>query len=139
MLKLEYTVLCEFARLEAGGKFTLIGVFPNGIGTPMIPFPLPALTFFQVMRADSVGQYKINARLSQLDNGHVLATAQGVIQVGQPGTVVAPLTFANLKFTAFGVYTFSVDIEGQPDPFMTEFSIAHIPNAARFMPGFPGS
>jgi hypothetical protein len=103
----------------------------------MLPFQMPALTFFQVMKADTVGQYKLKASLRQLSNGHLLASAQGLIPVVQPGVVIAPLTLGNLKFNAWDSYTFSVEVEGQSEPFVTEFQVAQVP-FPQFMQGFPG-
>jgi hypothetical protein len=137
MLTHQYTAICEFARLEMGGKWTIIGLFPNGIGTPAIPFPLPVLTFFQALAADAPGQYKFNAKLSQLDTGRVLVNAQGVIQIVQAGPIIVPVPLANIQFQAFGMYTWSLEIEGQADPFLTEFQVAHVPQQMRFMPGPP--
>jgi hypothetical protein len=98
---------------------------------------IPVLTFFQVMKSDTAGQYKLKATLRQLSNGHLLASAQGALPVGQPGLVVAPLALANLKFNAWDSYTFSVEVEGQSDPFVTEFQVAQVP-FPQFMPGSPG-
>lgn len=127
-LQHDYTMICEFARLEAGGKWTIIGMFPNGIGTPMIPFPLPALTFFQALHTDAKGQYKFTARLTQLITGQMLAQAQGAIQTQQAGPVILPITLGNLQFKAFGTYSWALEIEGQDDgPFVTQFEVSHVP------------
>jgi hypothetical protein len=123
----DYTVVCEFARHEIGGKFTLIGVFPNGIGTPQIPFPLPMLTFLNMLRADSAGAYKFVGKLSLLATGEKLAQAEGMIQTGAAGPVVLPIAMGNLQFKAFGSYIWSLEIQGQEEPFVTEFQVAHVP------------
>ena len=136
MLNHKYTLVCEYARQEAGGKFIIIGLFPNGIGTPQIPFPLPTLTFFQVLQADAPGNFKFNAKLSQLDTGAVLANVQGAIQAGQVGPVVMAIPLPNLQFKAFGVYTWALEIEGQ-EPFITEFNVEHVPQQLRFVPPPP--
>lgn len=123
----EYTLLCEMARQEMGGKFTIIGLFPNGIGTPQIPFPLPILTFFNALRADAPGAYKFSGKLSLLATGEKLAQADGIIQTVAAGPVVMPIPLPNLQFKAFGSYTWSLEIQGQDEPFVTEFQIAHVP------------
>src|ERR1700733_12101788 len=98
MLTHEYTAICEFARMEAGGKWIIIGLFPNGIATPMIPFPLPMLTFFQVLKTDRPGLYRFKGKLSELTTGNALAHAQGQITAGQAGPIVFPAAFPNLQF-----------------------------------------
>jgi hypothetical protein len=130
----DYTLICEYARPEAGGKYIIIGMFPNGIGTPVIPFPLPYLTFFNALRADAPGTYKFLGKLTQLD-GTLLAKAEGVIQTGQAGPIIMPIPLQNLQFKAFGSYGWSLEIEGQSDPFVTEFQISHVPPQVMFPPG----
>ncbi len=122
----DYTVICEMVRPEIGGKFTLIGMFPNGIATPQIPFPLPFLTFFNALRTESAGAYKFSGKLSQLATGEMVAAVQGLIQAGGPGPVILPVSFPNLNFKAFGSYVWALEIEGQDDPFVTEFQLAHV-------------
>lgn len=129
-----YTLVCEFARMEAGGKFIIIGLFPNGIGTPMIPFPLPSLTFFNALRADAPGSYNFTGTLAELTTGNMVAQAKGQIQAMAAGPVVMPIQLPNIQFRAFGTYTWSMEIAGQADPFLTEFQIAHVPPQVRFMP-----
>jgi hypothetical protein len=138
MLTHNYTLVCEHARQEFGGKCTVIGIFPNGIATPQIPFPLPTLTFFQALHADAPGQYKFSAKLSQLDTGTVLAAAQGLIHAGTVGPVIMPIALANLQFKAFGLYSWSLEIEGQAEPFLTQFQVAHMPQQPiRIVPPAP--
>ena len=122
----DYTLLCEFARQEAGGKFIIIGLFPNGIGTPMIPFPLPYLTFFSVLKAETLGEFKFRAQLRPFSGGPFLAEVHGAMQVVEFGPVIIPVTLANMQFRETGTYTWSLHIEGQ-DPFLTEFRVFVIP------------
>ncbi len=123
----DYTLLCEFARAELGGKYTIIGLFPNGIGTPQIPFPLPLLTFFNALRSEGPGANKFNAKLSQLSTGELVVQASGMIQNSGRGPILLPIGFANVQFKAFGSYIWSLEIEGQDEPFVTEFEITHVP------------
>jgi hypothetical protein len=134
MLTHQYTAICEYARLEAGGKWIIIGLFPNGIGTPVVPFPLPVLTFFQVLRADAPGQYKMHSKLSRLDTGEIVAGARAQLQVQQAGPVILPVPLLNLQLKAFGTYTWSIEVEGQPEPFVTEFPITHVQQQIRIVP-----
>ena len=135
-LQHEYTIICEYARLEFGGKWTIIGMFPNGIGAPQIPFPLPSLTFFMAFRADERGAHSLRCTLTQLD-GTKLVEAQMQVQVAQPGPVFLQIPVPNLQFKAFGVYTWSQEIDGA-EPILTEFNVAHVPPPVfRMMPGGP--
>jgi hypothetical protein len=135
----DYTIICELARPEAGGKFIIIGLFPNGIGAPHIPFPLPVLTFFSAMKSDSAAAYKFTGKLSQLATGEMVAMAQGMIQTAAAGPVILPISIGNPQFKAFGTYTWALEIDGQDEPFVTEFNLAHVPMPQmRMPPGFPG-
>jgi len=133
MLTHDYTLICEHARLEMGGKWTIIGL-THGIGTPQIPFPLPMLTFFQVLQADGAGHSKFNVKLSELTTGNMLAQAQGETHYQGAGPVYLPIALPNLQFRAFGVYTWALEIEGQDDPILTEFSVVHVPLRTRIPP-----
>ena len=135
-LRHQFTIVCEFARLEMGGKWTIIGLFPNGIGTPQIPFPLPMLTFFQVFQPDAPGSYTLNASLRQID-GAVLANAKVQMQIGVIAPVVIPVALPNLQFKAFGAHTWFVEVEGQDEPFSTEFAVTHVSIPFRRMPPPP--
>ena len=125
-LKHVYTVMCEQARLEMFGKFSLIGVTTGGIGLPQIPSPVPMLTFFNSLFADAPGTYKFAGSISQLLSGAILARADGVIQPPTAGPLIIPMQFNNLQFGAFGAYNWSLEFEGH-EPFVTEFQVFHAP------------
>ncbi len=128
----KYTIVCEYARQEFGGKWTLIGIFPNGISTPQVPFPLPMLTFFQEFYSSSSGIMKFRGKLSQLDNGAVLAEVPPIqIQIA-PGPIIIPIGLGNLQFLAFGSYMWSMEIDGEQDPVLTEFQVRHVPQQMPF-------
>jgi hypothetical protein len=134
---IDYTLICELARQEFGGKFTIVGLFPNGIGMPHVPFPLPFLTFYNALRVDGPGAYKFHGKLSQLATGESLAQAQGMIQTLGAGPVILPVAFPNVQFKAFGSYTWAMEFEGQDEPFLTEFQLSHVPMTPP--PGVPGA
>jgi hypothetical protein len=121
-----YTAICEQARMEMFGKFSLIGVTTAGIGLPQVPFAVPMLTFFNVLETDAPGPVKFTGTLTHLASGAVVARAQGVIQPPQAGAVVMPMQFQSVQFSAFGVYTWSLEFEGH-EPFVTEFAVNHVP------------
>jgi hypothetical protein len=135
MLTHDYTLICEHARLEMGGKWTIIGL-TNGIGVPFLPFPLPMLTFFQALKADGqMGHRKWNVRLTELTTGKTIAQAEGGMVIAAAGPVYFPVALPNIQFSAFGTYTWSLEIEHQTEPILTQFEVAHIAQPGR--PGAP--
>jgi hypothetical protein len=135
MLTQDYALICEHVRMELGNKFTLIGLLPGtNIGVPMLPFQMPVLTFFHGLRADSTGQFQFTGRLSELGSGKLLGQATGFIQISQPGVVYLPIALGNLRLTAFGSYTWSLEIQGQDEPFITQFDVQHAQMPMRIVP-----
>lgn len=123
----DYTIVCEMVRPEIGGKFVIVGLFPNGIGTQVVPFPMPLLTFFTLMRADAPGAYNYTGKLSLLATGHEISPiVRGVIQAPAAGPAILVHSIMSPQFTAFGPYTWEVGIEGQ-EPFVTQFDVTRIP------------
>lgn len=59
----------------------------------------------------------------QLESGAVLAQVEGGFSLPQAGNVPLILKIPNPQFKAFGSYTVSLEIEGQPEPFLTEFQV----------------
>ena len=133
----DYTLICEMARQEIGGKFLVIGLFPNGIGAPQLPLALPLLTFFSALHLEAAGAYRFTGRLSRLEGGTApLAQAQGMLQAAGAGPVMLPIPIQNLRFMAFGEYSWSLEFEGEREPFVTLFQVAHVnPFQPPFVPG----
>jgi hypothetical protein len=129
----EYTVICEMARMEVNGRFILIGVLPNGIATPQLPCRLPALTFYNALRADSAGSVNFTGTLAELTSGKTLAQVKGMMQAIMAGPMIMPVTFNNVQFMAFGSHTWSLEIAGH-EPFMTQFEVMHAPPQLRVSP-----
>jgi hypothetical protein len=122
----DYTLICEQVRIELGGKFTVVGLTTSGIGLPQIPFPLLSLTFLNVLKTDTPGDFKFIGKLTQLLSGGLVARAEGRIQPPVAGPIVMPMQFGNIQFAAFGAYTWSLEFDGQ-EPFLTEFQVTHVP------------
>lgn len=122
-----YTLVCELARPEMiGGKFFIVGLFPNGLATPVVPFPMPMITFLTIIETDAACNYEFTARLSQLATGEaVAAPVRGRFQTPGPGAIALANTIQNPQFRAFGPHTWSIEIPGQ-EPFVTEFPITQI-------------
>jgi hypothetical protein len=123
----KYTVVCELARPEMiGGKFFIVGLFPNGIATPVVPFPMPMLTFLTLLEADGPCNCAFTGRLSQLVTGETVGVpVNGRIQIPGPGSVALVNTIQNPPFRAFGIHTWSIEAEGN-EPFVTEFPITQV-------------
>jgi hypothetical protein len=122
----EYTLVCEMARPEMGGKFVIVGLFPNGMGSPVVPFPMPLLTFFTLMKADAPGPYNFTGRLSLLATGQEISpVVRGVIPAPAVGPAIFVHSIMSPQFTAFGAYTWAVEIEGQ-EPFVTQFEVTRV-------------
>jgi hypothetical protein len=131
-IKHDYTFICEYARMELGGKYVVIGLFPNGITTPTLPLSLPSLTFYQALTADSTGKVKFTAALSHRETGRMLAQVQGEIQIHMPGPAVVPIALANVQFKEHGQYSWTLRIEGQAESFITTFQVSPMqPNPGR--------
>lgn len=131
-LEHKYTIVCEHARQESAGRWTLIGLFPNGIFTTHVPLALPMLTFYQEFSVDTSGPIKFRGRLTQLDSGAQLAEMPPIQIHVAPGPVILPVGLGNIQFLAFGSYTWAVEIEGQKDLILTEFQVKHIPQQVPF-------
>lgn len=124
MITHRYTLVCEDVRVENTGKFIILGLFTNGIGTTQIPFPLPSLTFFHALQIQQPGQFKFKMRVSHLDNGNLIAQVEGGFAAPQAAEIAFPIKIPNPQFNAFGIYTVSLEIEGQPEPFLTQFQVS---------------
>ncbi len=94
------------------------------ITLPQIPAILPSLTFFLIMSADRPGHYGMNMKLQHLETGRNIVEAHGGITCPAPGPAVMPVRMGNVQFQAVGAYNFVVEIEGQRDPIITDFSVA---------------
>jgi hypothetical protein len=134
-LQHNYTIICEFARMEFGGKWILIGLFPNGVAAPLLPFAMPSLTFFQMFTPESPGQYHFKAELRHAGSQNLIAQAKGVIPAPRLLPTLVPVTIANVQFRETGPYEWSFHIEGQ-DPFLFEFPVFVTPPQPQFpIPG----
>lgn len=125
-LRYSYTAICEQARIEVFGKFTLIGLTPGSIGLPQIPFAIPMLTFFNVLSIDSPAAYKFEGKITEILSGSIVGRAGGQINPPQAGPIVMPMQFQGLQFKSFGAHMWSLEFEGH-EPFATEFQVVHAP------------
>jgi hypothetical protein len=119
----KYTLVCDEVRQEINGKFIILGLYTPDIVVPQIPTTLPSLTFFQCLESDRPGHRSLTLRLEHLETGRKLIEAHGGVFFQKPGLAVAPVKFGNVQFQGAGLYSFVVEIEDQPDPIITQFSV----------------
>ena len=119
----KYTIVCEQIRKEDNGKLILLGVYTPNIAIPQLPFVLPSLTFFTCLESDRPGNWGLKFKLSHLESGKPIAEGMGQLGVGQPGLAFIPIPLGIIQLQAVGVYTFSLQIDEQPEPILTEFAV----------------
>lgn len=119
----KYTLVCEDFRQEINGRFIILGLYTPDIVLTQIPTVLPSLTFFQCLESDRPGHWNLKLTLEHLETGKKLVEAHGGVTFQNPGLAVAPVKFGNVLIQAAGPYSFILEIEGQPEPFITAFSV----------------
>jgi len=119
----KYTLVCEDFRQEINGRFIILGLYTPDIVLFQIPTVLPSLTFFQCLESDRPGRWSLKATLQHLETGRKLAEAHGSLGFRQPSLGVLPMRFANVLIHAAGAYNFVLEVEGQPEPFITPFQV----------------
>ena len=130
-----YTLICEQARIEIGNKFTIIGLTTSGIGVPQIPFRIPVITFFNVLKTDAPVNVRFRARVTHLLSGAMNSNIESGIAPPAPGPVIMPIVFQNLQLNSFGTHVFSLEFDGT-EPFLTNFDVTHVmPGQVRVGPG----
>ena len=119
----KYTIVCEQIRKEDNGKLILLGVYTPNIASPQLPFVLPSLTFFTCLESDKPGRWGLKFKLSHLESGKQIVEGMGELGFGQPGLAFVPIPVGAVQLQAVGVYTFSMQIEDQAEPILTEFAV----------------
>jgi hypothetical protein len=119
----KYTLVCEDFRQEINGRFIILGLYTPDIVLMQIPTMLPSLTFFQCLESDRPGHWNLKLTLQHLETGRKLVEAHGSVDFRKPSLAVAPVKFGNVLIQAAGAYNFILEVEGQPDPFITPFSV----------------
>lgn len=119
----KYTLMCDEVRREDNGKLLLIGLYFDAILLSQIPAPLPGLTFLVKTESDRPGMWSMKMRLEHLDSGERLVQAMGNINFQRPGPALNPIRIPPIQFKAPGVYHFVMEIEGQAEPILYEFSV----------------
>lgn len=101
-LELDYTILCDDVRLEAGNKLSLMGVFQN-IMVPQLPLTL--IKFAIVSHWHGIGRYNAEVRVMSADKRQIIVASQPTnFEVGQGGFADNVSFFVNVVFPQAGTY-----------------------------------
>lgn len=101
-IELEYTILCDDVRLEAGNKLTLVGVF-YGVFVPQLPVTIIKFAVLNHWRGE--GQYLTEVRILSPDRAQVIvASRPSSFQVHANGYADNVTIFANVTFPVEGNY-----------------------------------
>ncbi|MCS6805146.1 MAG: hypothetical protein RMM98_12485 [Acidobacteriota bacterium] len=99
---LEYTILCEDVRLEAGNKLTIVGVF-QGIFVPQLPVTILKFAVLNHWRGE--GQYLTEVRILTPNRTQaVVASHPSSFQIQPNGYADNVNIFANVTFPVEGEY-----------------------------------
>ena len=135
-----YVLICDDVRREDNGKLIVLGMYLPDMSVTQIPFPMPTLTFLLNLESDRPGNFPFQFRLQHQETGTLLAQGMGAIPVVNPQQpIVMPVKMGGLVFNSLGLYGFSLQIDGQPDPIAATFSVQLMPNvrAMQQLPGMP--
>ncbi len=120
----KYIIMCDDFRREDNGKLILLGMYMDTINVPALPFPLPTLTFFCVLNCDRPGNFRFSFKLKHEEGGNQpLVEGMGqapVIDPRQP--MVMPVKMVGIQINAPGLYTFSLEFDGQA-PIVSTFTV----------------
>lgn len=101
-LDLEYTILCEDVRLEAGNKLTIVGVF-YGIYVPQLPVTIIKFAVLNHWRGE--GTYLTEVRILSPDRSQAIVVSRPAsFQVELNGYADNVNIFVNVTFPIPGEY-----------------------------------
>lgn len=101
-LKLEYTILCDDVRLEAGNKISLMGVFQSIM---IERAPVTLIKFAIVQHWQGAGEYLTEIRVLSADKTQVLMASQPTPIRIQPDSFADNVSFfVNAVFPTAGNY-----------------------------------
>ncbi len=135
-----FSVMCDEVRQENNGKFFVIGMYTPDMSLPQLPFVASTLTFLLWLQIDRPGSFQFNARLTQLDSGAVITQAMGGFNIAAvrpdvPGLL--PVRLMNVQFSQAGAYTFSFQIQGEPEILHHFQVILNVPIPMQGVQGIP--
>jgi len=136
-IKENFIVMCDDFRREDNGKILLIGMYVVDITVPSIPFPFPTLTFFCQLESDRPGTFRFSFRLRHEESGRTLAEGLGQAPVNDHRLpVIMPVKIGGLLIQAPGLYTFSLEFDGQA-PIVKTFNVVLVVPGMIPLPGMP--
>lgn len=98
------------------------------MNVPQLPFPMPTLTFFMNLESDRPGNFSFRMKLQHQESGAIIAQGMGVMPVMIPkAPIIFPAKFGLFQFNAQGLYSFSVEFDGEREPIATTFNVQLVP------------
>jgi hypothetical protein len=119
----KHSIVCDDARQENNGKWILIGMYTPDMAVPQIPIVLPSIAFFGWIHSDRPGSFSFRMKLEHLESGRVVQQGMGSLNFPKPGDGISLVRFGGIQLISQGAYVFSMDIDGQSDRLMTQFSV----------------
>jgi hypothetical protein len=120
----KYILICDDVRREDNGKIIILGMYFNEVTVPQLPFPMPSLTFFCVLESERPGTFRFSFKLKHEEGGtQPLAAGMGEAPVGDPQQpIIMPIKMVGVQLNAVGLYTFSLEFDGQA-PIVQTFNV----------------
>lgn len=134
-----YVLVCDDVRREDNGKIIILGLYLPDMAVPQLPTILPTLTFFCNLDSDRPGNFRMGVRLRHEDGGRNIAEAVAMLPVVDPTQpIICPIKFGNVQINSAGLYSFSLEIDGQ-QPIATTFNVQLVVPGAQPIQGGPQS
>lgn len=108
---IRYAHVCEYARVDAGGAVTVVGIF-EAIHVPVCPARFPVLHVITSLSGQKGEEFTFSTRISNVD-GIVLQKVQPVrIHIEQDQATIHQINgYVGSLFPAFGEYTVEILID----------------------------
>jgi len=119
-----YILICDDVRREDNGKLILIGLYLPDMVVQQIPFLMPTLSFFLNLESDRPGTFAFRITIQHQESGTILGQAMGMIPVANPAApIIIPVKVGGVQFNSAGLYSFSMSVDGQPDPLVATWNV----------------
>ena len=93
--QLKYSLLCDDVRIEAGNKFSLMGVFQNII---LPGFPYSIVKFAVLNHWEGQGEFETQVRILNPDHEELVSSLQSKFVIPPQGQADNITFFANVTF-----------------------------------------
>ncbi len=105
---IKYAHICEYARVDAGGTVSIIGIF-DAIHVPACPIRFPVLHVITNLYGQSAEEFIFSTRISAPD-GKIIQSVQPVrIRFEQENTRISQINgYIGSVFPVFGEYTVEI-------------------------------